>query len=417
MKIVGEILLPGDKSISHRSLMFASLCEGVSKISNLSSGQDVETTRTCLEQLGIKSTRIGNTIEIIGGEFKNPDSDLDCGNSGTTTRLMMGLLAGKQIKARFIGDESLSSRPMKRIIDPLSEMGANFISNNGYMPVEISRGVQKAISYVLPMGSAQVKSAVLLAGLSLDSSTEVIDAFQTRDHTEIMLQAIGADLTTDGVTSSVSNQKKNFKSFDIEVPADPSTAAFFASAASLLKGSDLLLKNVLLNPTRIGFFDVLKKMGGNVVIEKEWQVNGEKVGNVRIKYASLKSFELFEKDIPSLIDEIPVLAILATQANGVSKITGAKELRVKECDRIHAICENLKKMGVQIEELEDGMIIQGSQKLRGTNLSTFDDHRIAMSFTIAGLLTRRPIQLDDPSCAKISFPEFYKILNNLIKFV
>ncbi|MCO4783249.1 MAG: 3-phosphoshikimate 1-carboxyvinyltransferase [Candidatus Cloacimonetes bacterium] len=414
MKIKGEVLLPGDKSISHRSLMFASLCKGTSHITNLSSGQDVETTRSCLTQLGIVSSRVENSVEIAGGDFKDPSSDLDCGNSGTTTRLMMGLLAGKNIKARFIGDPSLSSRPMARITDPLSSMGASFSSNNNCLPIQILDGAKDAISYTLPMGSAQVKSAVLLAGLSLENKTKVNDPFKTRDHTELMLQAIGADLQTDGMNISVSNTNNDLNSFTIEVPSDPSTAAFFAAAATLLEGSNLLLKNLLLNPTRIGFFDVLRSMGGAIDIEKEWSVNGERVGDVRIQSASLKAFELSEKDIPSLVDEIPILAILATQAKGVSKITGAKELRVKECDRIHAICKNLQAMGAQIQELEDGMIIQGEQTLQGASLSCFDDHRIAMSFTIAGLITRRAIQLDDPGCAKISFPEFYKILDELI---
>lgn len=414
MKIVGEVLLPGDKSISHRSLMFASLCSGTSHISNLSSGQDVETTRSCLSQLGITSSRSNNTVEISGGVFKNPSNDLDCGNSGTTTRLMMGLLAGKNIKARFVGDDSLSSRPMARITDPLSSMGATFTSNNNCLPIEIKEGVQTAISYTLPMGSAQVKSAVLLAGLSLKDETQVNDPFKTRDHTELMLQAIGANLKTDGETSKVSHSRDDLNSFTIEVPSDPSTAAFFAAAATLLKGSDLLLKNLLLNPTRIGFFEVLKSMGGSIVIEQEWSVNGERVGDVRIKSASLNAFELTEKDIPSLVDEIPILAILATQAQGITKITGAKELRVKECDRIHAVCTNLKAMGAKIEELDDGMIIHGQQSLQGVQLSCFDDHRIAMSFTIAGLITRRAIQLDDPGCAKISFPEFYKTLDKLV---
>ncbi|MCJ8344032.1 3-phosphoshikimate 1-carboxyvinyltransferase [bacterium] len=415
MKVIGEILLPGDKSISHRSLMFASLCQGTSKISNLSSGQDVETTRNILSQLGIKSSRSENAVSITGGPFQQPKEDLDCGNSGTTTRLMMGLLAGKQIQAKFIGDDSLSSRPMKRITAPLTDMGAIFLSNNDRLPIVLHKGASSAISYRLPMGSAQVKSAVLLAGLSLDATTEVIDPFKTRDHTEVMLQAIGADLQSDGVITKVSNAKKELSSFSIKVPSDPSTAAFFASAASMLEGSNLLLKNLLLNPTRIGFFDVLKAMGGSVTIEKEWDVNGERVGDVRIQSASLKSFELTEKEIPSLIDEIPILAILATQAQGISKITGAKELRVKECDRIHAICHNLKAMGAKVEELEDGMVIHGQQTLQGTQILAFDDHRIAMSFTIAGLLTRRAIQLDDPACAKISFPEFYQVLDQLIQ--
>lgn len=414
MKIIGEVLLPGDKSISHRSLMFASLCTGTSYISNLSSGQDVETTRSCLTQLGIESSRNENTVEITGGAFQEPSNDLDCGNSGTTTRLMMGLLAGKNIMATFIGDESLSSRPMARITDPLCTMGASFSSTNNCLPITIKKGAHNSISYTLPMGSAQVKSAVLLAGLSLNDETKVTDPFQTRDHTELMLQAIGANLKTDGFVSTVSNSSNSLNSFTIEVPSDPSTAAFFAAAATLLEGSNLLLKNLLLNPTRIGFFEVLKSMGGAITIEREWNVNGERVGDVRIQSATLKAFELCKKDIPSLVDEVPILAILATQAKGITKITGAKELRVKECDRIDAVCTNLKAMGAKIQELEDGMIIYGEQTLKGAKISCFDDHRIAMSFTIAGLITRRAIQLDDPSCAKISFPEFYKTLDQVI---
>ncbi len=411
--IKGNITFPGDKSISHRALMFAALADGESRISNLSTGADVESTRNCLEACGIQIRDDGKDVIVSGGQFSDPGQPLNCGNSGTTTRLLLGLLAGQGINATLIGDESLSSRPMNRILDPLSQMGLKAESNKGKLPVTIHKSELNGIDYPSPVASAQVKSAVLLAGLGASGNTSVTEPILSRDHTEKMLMGLGANLTTNGLSSTISPLLSPLSNFDLAVPGDPSTAAFFAAAAAIVINSEIILNGVLRNLTRIGFFGALQKMGAGMDCLETWEEAGETVGKLNVFHQPLNGITISKDDVPSLVDELPIIAVIATQANGETEVRGAEELRIKECDRIHAVCKNLSKMGADIEELEDGFIIHGPTTLQGAEIETFHDHRIAMAFTIAGLVAESDVVLDHPECASISYPEFYQELERL----
>ena len=411
--IKGEITFPGDKSISHRSLMFASLADGESRISNLSTGADVQSTRKCLEACGIEIRNDENDVIVTGGKFSNPALPLDCGNSGTTTRLLLGLLAGQGINATFIGDDSLASRPMNRILDPLSQMGLKSKSNNGKLPITIYKSELSGIEYESPVASAQVKSAVLLAGLGVSGNTSVKEPILSRDHTEKMLLGLGANLSINGLTTTISQLSSPLFSFELSVPGDPSTAAFFAAGSAIVPNSEIILNRVLRNPTRIGFYGALQKMGAGMDCLEQWEEAGEAIGKLKVFQQPLNAITITKDDVPGLVDELPILAILATQAKGKTEVRGAEELRVKECDRIHAVCKNLKNMGADIEELDDGFIIKGPTPLKGARIETFHDHRIAMAFTIAGLVSDGDVVLDHPECASISYPEFYDELERL----
>ena len=411
--IKGKITFPGDKSISHRSLMFAALADGESRISNLSTGTDVQSTRECLEACGIDIRDDGDDVVVTGGKFADPKQPLDCGNSGTSTRLLLGLLAGQGVNATFIGDESLSSRPMNRILDPLSQMGLKSKSNNGKLPITIYKSDLTGIEYDSPVASAQVKSAVLLAGFGASGETSVTEPILSRDHTEKMLKGLGGNISTHGLTTTISPLTSPLLSFNLTVPGDPSTAAFFAAASSIVPNSEIILNRVLRNPTRIGFYGALQKMGAGMDCQEQWEDAGETIGNLKVFQQPLNAITITKDDVPGLVDELPIIAILATQAKGKTEVRGAEELRVKECDRIHAICKNLKIIGANIEELEDGFIIHGPTQLKGGEIETFHDHRIAMAFTIAGLVSDGDIILDYPECASISYPEFYDELERL----
>ena len=413
MAIKGTLKLPGDKSISHRALMFAALADGESRISDLSTGTDVHSTRKCLEACGIDIRDDGDDAIVKGSLFSNPAEPLDCGNSGTTIRLLLGLLAGQGINATFIGDESLSARPMNRILDPLSQMGLKCENNDGKLPVTIYQSNLNSIEYDSPIASAQVKSAILLAGLGASGVTTVIEPALSRDHTETMLQGLGADFSFNGLTATVSPLISPLESFKLSVPGDSSTGAFFAAAAAMIPGSSIIIDRILWNPTRIGFYSTLYQMGAGVDCMGQWDEAGERIGKLNVFYQSLKGVHITKEDIPGLIDELPIIAILATQAEGKTEVSGAGELRVKECDRIHAICSNLERMGADIEESQDGFIIHGPKQLNGAEIETFHDHRIAMAFTIAGLVANGDVMLDYPECASISFPEFYNELERL----
>jgi len=415
MAIKGEIIFPGDKSISHRALMFAALANGESRISNLSTGVDVKSTRNCLEACGIEIGNEGNEVVVNGGKFSDPTRPLDCGNSGTTTRLLLGLLAGQGINATFVGDESLSSRPMNRILDPLFQMGLKCESHDGKLPITIQNSDLNGIQYESPVASAQVKSAILLAGLGASGKTSVKEPILSRDHTEKMINGLGVDISIKGLTATVSNLSTPFSSFQFSIPGDPSTAAFFAASAALVPNSEIVLNRVLANPTRIGFFAALEKMGVGIEWLDQWDEAGERIRNIKIFHQALNSTPITIDNIPGLIDEIPVIAILATQVEGKMEIRGAEELRIKECDRIHAICKNLKTMGADIQELDDGFIINGPTPLYGAKIETFHDHRIAMAFAIAGLVAHGKMVLDHPECASISYPEFYDELERMIQ--
>ena len=413
MAIKGTLKLPGDKSISHRALMFAALADGESRISDLSTGTDVHSTRKCLEACGIDIRDDGDVAIVKGSSFSNPAEPLDCGNSGTTIRLLLGLLAGQGINATFIGDESLSARPMNRILDPLSQMGLKCENNDGKLPVTIYQSNLNSIEYDSPIASAQVKSAILLAGLGASGVTTVIEPALSRDHTEKMLQGLGAEFSFNGLTATVSPLISPLESFKLSVPGDSSTGAFFAAAAAMIPGSSIIIDRILWNPTRIGFYSTLYQMGAGVDCLDQWDEAGERIGKLNVFYQSLKGVHITKEDIPGLIDELPIIAILATQAEGKTEVSGAGELRVKECDRIHAICSNLERMGADIEESQDGFIIHGPKQLNGAEIETFHDHRIAMAFTIAGLVANGDVMLDYPECASISFPEFYNELERL----
>ena len=413
MGIKGEITFPGDKSISHRSLMFAALADGESRISNLSTGADVQSTRNCLEACGIAIRDDGDHVIVTGGLFSDPTQPLDCGNSGTTVRLLLGLLAGQGVNATFVGDDSLSSRPMNRILNPLSQMGMKSECNNGELPITIYKSELSEIKYKSPVASAQVKSAVLLAGLGASGNTSFTEPILSRDHTEKMLLGLGANLSINGLTTTISQLSSPLSSFELSVPGDPSTAAFFAAAAALIPNSEIILNRVLRNPTRIGFYGALQKMGAGMDCLEQWEEAGETIGKLKVFQQPLNAITITKDDVPGLVDELPILAILATQAKGKTEVRGAEELRVKECDRIHAVCKNLKNMGAEIEELEDGFIIKGPTPLKGARIETFHDHRIAMAFTIAGLVSDGDVVLDHPECASISYPEFYDELERL----
>jgi 3-phosphoshikimate 1-carboxyvinyltransferase len=393
--------------------MFAALADGESRISNLSTGTDVQSTRECLEACGIDIRDDGDDVVVTGGKFADPKQPLDCGNSGTSTRLLLGLLAGQGVNATFIGDESLSSRPMNRILDPLSQMGLKSKSNNGKLPITIYKSDLTGIEYDSPVASAQVKSAVLLAGFGASGETSVTEPILSRDHTEKMLKGLGGNISTHGLTTTISPLTSPLLSFDLTVPGDPSTAAFFAAASSIVPNSEIILNRVLRNPTRIGFYGALQKMGAGMDCQEQWEDAGETIGNLKVFQQPLNAITITKDDVPGLVDELPIIAILATQAKGKTEVRGAEELRVKECDRIHAICKNLKIIGANIEELEDGFIIHGPTQLKGGEIETFHDHRIAMAFTIAGLVSDGDIILDYPECASISYPEFYDELERL----
>ena len=414
MPITGTISLPGDKSISHRSLMFAALTDGECVVHNISTGEDVESTRNCLEKCGIKSKKDGNTVIITGGTFKTPEKPLNCGNSGTTVRLLLGLLAGQGISATYIGDNSLSKRPMGRVIKPLESMGVNIKSIDGKIPLKqtVPTSITN-IDYYLPIASAQVKSCVLLAALGANVSSVVRENIKTRDHTEIMLKELGASIKGE-MEIEIQPLSNSLSTFEMTVPGDPSSAAFFATAAASSPNSHLTIKNVLANPSRIGFFNMLEKMGGGVEWENMRRECGELVGDVQIWYEPLNGINITAENVPAVIDELPILAVLAAQADGPTIIEGAEELRVKECDRIHAVCHNLKAMGVKVIEKRDGFIIDTPNILQSTSIKTYGDHRIAMAFTIAGLNAGNYNVLDNAECINISFPEFNSVLQDII---
>lgn len=411
----GSIKIPADKSISHRAIMFSSLAKGKSTIKNFSKGQDPNSTLKIFKQLGVEFNFIDEqTLTVVSpGKFNQTDTPLDCGNSGTTMRLVSGLLAGLEIPAVLIGDESLSKRPMKRIIEPLSLMGANIQSTDGHAPLIIQKAPLHSINYTSKLASAQVKSCILLAGLNTDGTTTVTEPSISRNHTELMLKYMGANINTNGKTVSIT--KSTLEPKTIEICGDISSAAYFIVAALIVPGSDVILQNVGLNPTRTGILEVCRAMGADIEILNQTIKAGEPVGDIRIKYSSLKACNISGETIPKLIDELPVIAVLATQAQGETRITDAKDLRNKESDRITVTVNALKKLGANIEELDDGFVIQGKTQLRGgVSLETFHDHRIAMSLFVAGLICPQEILIEGFEWAGISFPEFEELFNSLM---
>lgn len=414
-KLRGSIIIPPDKSISHRAAMFAALTKGVVNIKNFSKGADCHSTLKIVQQLGCEvkfHTDMDLTINAKNA-LHTPSSDLDCGNSGTTMRMMSGILAGQPFDCTLFGDVSLSKRPMKRVILPLTEMGAKFRHNDYKAPLKITGGKLHAITYNSPLASAQVKSAVLLAGMFADGITTVNEPYQSRNHTELMLKYLEADIVENSLTST-SVRPCILTPKDMEVCGDISSAAFFMVAAAIVKNSKVTIENVGINYTRSGIIDVFKKMGANIELLNEHVVSGEPVADVKVSYSDLKAVTIEGADIPRLIDEIPVIAVLATQAEGTTVIKDASDLRNKESDRISTIVSQLKSIGADIEERPDGMVINGKTPLKGgIEIDTHHDHRTAMSFYVAGLITEQPLLIKDFEWVNTSFPEFLSLMEKI----
>lgn len=409
----GNVTIPSDKSVSHRAVMFASLANGKSVIKNFSKGQDPLSSLKVCKALGIDAEFKDNLIIKSSGNLSAPSEALDCGNSGTTMRLMSGILAGQNFISTLIGDESLSKRPMKRIIEPLSLMGAEIAADNFKAPLTIYGTKLHSIDYVSKLASAQVKSCILLAGLNADGKTTFTEPYISRNHTEIMLKYMGANISVDKNTVTV--EKSQLEPRTIEVCGDISSAAYFIVAGLIVPNSKIILKNVGLNPTRTGILEVAEKMGGNIEILDKRNISGEDVGDIQISYSDLKSCVIEGEIIPRLIDELPVIAVLATQAEGTTIIKDAQDLRNKESDRIKAVVTELKKIGANIEETPDGFIINGKTNLKGdTEVDTYHDHRLAMSLYVAGLICDKPISINGFEWVDISFPEFDKLFNSLV---
>lgn len=413
----GTIEIPADKSISHRAIIFSSLAKGKSVIKNFSDGQDPHSTLKVFQNLGVEITKHEGIITVNStGKLSAPTQNLDCGNSGTTMRLVSGVLAGQNFNSTLIGDTSLSKRPMKRVIEPLSLMGAKIDSCDFKAPLKISGRDLHAISYSSKIASAQVKSCILLAGLNVENGvTTVTEPFVSRNHTEIMLKAMGAKISTNKTTVSI--EKSELSPIKMEIPGDISSAAYFIVAALITPNSDIILKNVGLNDTRTGIIDVVKQMSADIEILEERTICGEKVGDLRVRYTeNLKACNISGEIIPRLIDEIPVIAVLATQAEGQTRISDAQDLRYKESDRISALVNELKKLGARIEETPDGMIIEGKSSLLGDcEVETYHDHRLAMSLYVAGLVCQKEILINEFEWVDISFPTFLSLFEGLKK--
>ena len=422
----GTIRVPGDKSISHRSIMLGALAVGETRVTGLLEGEDVLATAAAMRAMGASVERLGEgewSVHGVGvGALLQPEAPLDMGNSGTSTRLLMGLVASHAISATFVGDASLSKRPMGRVIEPLSQMGAAFdASEGGRLPLTL-RGANPAvpITYRLPVASAQVKSAVLLAGLNTPGITTVIEPVPTRDHSERMLRGFGAKLEVEtdsaGVRTIRIHGEAELKPQTIEVPGDPSSAAFFIVAALIVPGSELTIQNVGLNPTRAGLVEVLRQMGGDITELNPRVVGGEPVADLLVRHSALKGIAVDPAIAPSMIDEFPVLFVAAAMAEGITVTTGLDELRVKESDRLTAMAEALTLAGATVSETEDGLTITGTggETLRGGGpVVTHLDHRIAMSMAVAGLISREGVEVDDTRPIATSFPQFEALLDSV----
>ncbi len=415
-RLEGQLQLPGDKSISHRYAMLGAIAEGVTEIHFFATSVDCQSTLECLKKLGVKIQRRDNVVTIEGGGLtglKPSTAALDAGNSGTTMRMLAGILAGQPFRSVLTGDASLSRRPMKRIVEPLTLMGARIrVAEGGLPPLEIEGGALKPIHYDLPVASAQVKSAVLFAGLHAEGETEVVEPAPTRDHTEIALEQMGAEIGRHGRTVAVRGRAR-LEGRKFYVPGDISSAAFFMIAGLMVPESNLVLRNVGLNPTRTAILDVLAGMGGRVKVLNVEVVNGELLGDLHVETSKLRGGEIPSEAVPGLIDELPVLAVLGTQTEEGLSFRGAAELRVKESDRIAVVAENLKCLGAEVEEFPDGLRVAGRQALRGVEIDTRGDHRIAMAFAVAGLVAEGTTLIRDSGCVDVSFPEFYETLSRV----
>lgn len=416
-QLKGELAVPGDKSISHRAVMFGSLAEGTTEITNFLQGADCLSTISCFRSMGVDIENTPEKILIRGKGLEGlqaPARTLDTGNSGTTTRLLAGILAGQPFSSVLDGDASIRRRPMNRIIDPLTQMDARIesLSGGGCAPLRISPSALRGIRYASPVASAQVKSAVLLAGLYAEGETSVTEPVLSRNHSELMLSYFGADVHSEG-TSCTIQPRPRLTGRKMEVPGDISSAAYFIAAALLVPGSELLIRNVGINPTRAGLLHVVKCMGGRLELLNRRVSCGEPVADLLVRHSRLHAMAVNGPLIPTLIDELPVVAVLASQAQGRTIIADAAELKVKESNRIDCMVGNLKAMGCQIEATEDGMIIDGCRPLHGAVINTLKDHRVAMSFTVASLIASGTTSIRDADCVNISYPHFYEDLRRL----
>lgn len=418
----GEVTIPGDKSISHRSIMLGSIALGTTEVTHFLEGADCLSTIDCFRKMGVEIERKPSSILVHGKGLRGltaPASTLNVGNSGTTTRLISGILSGQNFATTLSGDDSLNSRPMKRIMTPLNTMGAHIrsLNDNGCAPLHIRPGALHGIHYQSPVASAQVKSAVLLAGLYADSPTSVTEPALSRNHTELMLQGFGAyvatDLHTDGTATAHVEPCKELYGQQICVPGDISSAAYFIAAALLVPGSELLVKNVGTNFTRAGFLKVCKAMGADIETVSQTIEGGESRADLLVRYSHLKGTVIEGDIIPTLIDEIPMIAIMAAFADGQTVIRDAAELKVKETNRIDTVTAGLKAMGAVITPTDDGMIIEGTGHLNGASIQSYLDHRIAMAFSVAGLASDGETQIVDSQCVDVSYPEFYATLNSV----
>lgn len=411
----GNITVPGDKSISHRAVMIGPLAEGVTHVTGFLPAGDCLSTLHCLESLGVKIDRLSETELKIHGVglrgLKEPNDVLNTGNSGTTTRILPGILAGQDLFAVITGDESIRRRPMARVVEPLRLMGAEILGREDgkYAPLAVKGARLKGIIYDLPVASAQVKTSLLLAGLLADGETVITEPSKSRDHTERMLELFGANLEIKGTTYKIKGDRQLIAQ-EVDIPGDISSAAFFIVAALIVAGSSLTIDNVGVNNTRTGILDTLKDMGANVELLGYKEISNEPRASIRVGYSPLRSATIEGEIIPRMIDEIPVFAVAATQARGKTVIRGAKELRVKESDRIAALSAELKKMGADIDELEDGMVINGPTRLKGARVKSHGDHRIAMSLAIAALIADGESVIENSGCIAISYPSFEKTL-------
>lgn len=410
----GEITVPGDKSISHRGIMLGALANGTTSITNFLKGADCLSTISCFQKMGIEIEETENEILVHGKGLHGlsaPKEILDAGNSGTTTRLISGILAGQNFSCDLTGDASIQKRPMKRIMTPLSMMGADITSvhNNGCAPLHIKGAPLKGISYQSPVASAQVKSCVLFAGLYADGKTSVTEPFLSRNHSELMLSSFGASVQTCGTTATIEPEPV-LTAQKVEVPGDISSAAFFIAAGLLIPGSELLIKNVGINPTRDGILRVCRQMGTNLELLNTRTQCGEPVADILVKHSELNGTVIEGDLIPTLIDELPVIAVMAACANGETIIRNAEELKVKESNRLEIIVHHLSEMGCDITGTEDGMIIRGGKPLHGAVLDSHLDHRIAMSFAVAGLVADGETEITNADCVNISYPGFYRDL-------
>jgi 3-phosphoshikimate 1-carboxyvinyltransferase len=414
MQVKGTLYLPGDKSISHRAIMLSSIADGKSTIRNLNDGADLQSTINALKACGAKIDSRNQAIIIEGVDLTNPNEKLDCGNSGTTTRLISGLLSSQKLDFTLVGDSSLSSRPMKRIITPLQKMGCDISSNDNLLPLTINakEGI-RSIDYKIPVASAQVKSCILLAALGGDNPSTIHENILTRNHTEVMLKNMGATISFIDKSINIHPLKNKLNPINITIPSDPSSAAFFAAMAVINDNSELTLNNVLLNKTRIGFIDVLKKMNCNLAMGNKQLNNGEKTGDITFSTSDLTSVEVESEIIPSIIDEIPILSVVAAYSNGITIFRNIEELKYKECDRLHAIIHNLNAFGINAYEKDNSLFVEGGKPDNLAEITTFHDHRIAMAFTILSLTSFGKYHLDNKDCIDISLPNFF----NLIKRV